>query len=91
MKPTMTVAECIDTYRKYGIPMSKERITELLQNGALPFGESFELATWTYTIWRLPFYTYLAKRGVPVVELKEYREEIISQGWEESWLYESAV
>lgn len=91
MKPTMTVVECLDTYRKYGILMSQEKLTEMLRTASVPFGEAVELSTWSYTIWRLPFYSYLAKRGVPVVELNEYREEIISQGWKESWLYESAV
>lgn len=88
MTPTMTVAECLSTYRKYDIPMSQTKLTELLQTGSLPFAESIELNEWSHTIWRLPFYIYLAKRGVPIVELNEYREEIIEQGWKEDWQYE---
>ena len=91
MSPTMTVAECMETYRRYDIPMSQSKLTELLQTNSLPFAESIELATWSYTIWRLPFYQYLAKRGVPIVELKTYREEIRAQGWEDDWQYEQAA
>lgn len=82
MTPTMTVAECLDTYRKYGIQMSQEKLTEMLRRGIVPFGEAVELNHWSHTIWRLPFYEYLAQRGVPVTELKEYRAEIRALGWE---------
>lgn len=88
MAPTMTFNEMLDTYRRKGIPMSYNKLTELLQSGTLPFVEAFQLNEWVYIIWRLPFYKYLASRGVPMPELDELREELRAQGWKEEREYD---
>lgn len=85
MKPTITVAEVLTVYRKYDIPMSQPKLEEMLQAGLFTFAEAWKKATWTYTIWRLGFYRYLASRGVPVTELAEYVAEIKGKGWDEAW------
>lgn len=85
MSPTMTVAETLDIFRKYNIPMSQQLLTELLQAGALPFAECYQLSTHVYKIWRLKVYRYLAARGIPVVELREYLAALESAGWDPAW------
>ena len=85
MRPTISFDETLDTYRRYGIQMSQAKLTELLQRGRLPFAESIELSTWSYTIWRKDFYEYLASHGVPVKELSEYMEQIRREGWRDEW------
>lgn len=85
MTPTITFDEAMATYRKYGIMMSQQKLTEMLKRDLLPFAEAIELSTWSYTIWRLPFYRYLAERGVPVVELRDHLEDLEAEGWDPDW------
>lgn len=79
--PTLTTQEAVSVFRKYGIPMTVEKLAEGIRTGAFPFGQAIELSTWTFLIWRLPLYEYLDERGVPVEELTEYIEEIRARGW----------
>lgn len=83
MSPTMTVAEALEVYRRYDIPMSQQKLQEMLRGGC-EFAEVVELGKWSFTIWRLPFYRYLHRRGVPVVELAEYLRELRERGWREN-------
>lgn len=82
--PVVTVQEALETFRKYDIPMSQNKLQESLRTGIFPFGQAIELATWSFTIWRLPFYEWLRDHGVPVEELRQYKEEIRARGWEEN-------
>lgn len=85
MSPTMTVAETLDIFRKYNVPMSQQLLTDLLDAGALPFAECYHLSNRVYKIWRLKVYRYLAARGVPVVELREHLAYLEAAGWDPSW------
>lgn len=82
---TMTVEETMEIFRRYGIPMSQARLTEMLQSGACPFAECYHLSVWVYTIWRLKVYRYLAARGIPVTELREHLAMLQDAGWDPAW------
>lgn len=79
--PTMTFNETLDTFRRKGIRMSHDTLSEMLQSGKFSFAEAFLLNEWVYIIWRVPFYKYLSERGVPMPELTELLKELHTQGW----------
>jgi hypothetical protein len=84
----MTFNEMLETFRRKGISMSYNTLTELLQSDEFWFVDAVQLNEWVYIIWRKPFYEYLEMRGIPMPELDELLEELRAQGWKEEREYD---
>lgn len=66
--PTMTLIECVEEMRNYGIRCSPMEVGDCIENGTYPFGrvKSATDKRRTFEIWRVDFEAWLREKGVKI-------------------------
>lgn len=63
--PTMTLKDCTEAMRGYGIPCTERDIADAIEQGIYPFGRIKRRGTTgrrTFEIWRVDFERWLSER-----------------------------